>query len=92
MDEMKRQVGGDHYLKMKIQPWEIIDALGLNFYEGNILKYLVRKKPGVDRVTDLKKLIHCTEHLIALIEDSSSHNNSFRNTTVTNGPFTLPPL
>lgn len=61
---LNKQVAGDHYCKMKIQPWEIIDTCGLNFYEGNILKYLLRRKDN--RVDDLKKLIHYAEHLIEL--------------------------
>lgn len=54
-----RQVGGDHYAKHTIQPWDIIDEYGLNFYEGNVLKYLLRRKGN--RVEDLKKLIHYAE-------------------------------
>lgn len=54
-------------MKMAIQPWEIIDANNLDFYEGNTLKYLLRwkSKGGVD---DLKKAIHYIEHLIELYE------------------------
>ena len=63
MNSLKKQIGGNHYKNLKIQPWEIIDANGLNFYEGNILKYLLRKK---DRINDLKKIIHFTEHLIEI--------------------------
>ena len=55
----KRQVGGDHYKKMLIEPWTIIDTFDLNFYEGNVLKYLLRKKG--DRVEDLQKAIHYLE-------------------------------
>jgi len=55
---MSKQVGGTHY-KKKIQPWTIIDEYKLNYYEGNILKYLLRDK--VDRVEDLQKLIHYAE-------------------------------
>lgn len=62
---LQRQEGGDHYRKMKIQPWEIIDSHNLNFYEGNILKYLLRKKDS--RKDDLKKLIHYAEHLLELL-------------------------
>lgn len=60
---LKKQVGGNWYKEMGIQPWEIIDANGLNFYEGCVLKYLLRhkKKGGVQ---DLKKAIHFLEHLI----------------------------
>lgn len=61
-----KQVGGQHYLN-KIQPWDIIDSWGLNFYEGNILKYLLRRKNN--RVEDLKKLIHYAEKLIQMEEE-----------------------
>lgn len=59
----EKQVGGDHYLD-KIQPWDIIDSWELNFYEGNILKYLLRKKDN--RLEDLEKLKHYVEKLIEL--------------------------
>jgi len=56
------QVGGTHYTKHKIQPWDIIDAYGLNFYEGNALKYLLRRKGN--RLEDLQKAKHYIEKLI----------------------------
>ena len=62
MSTLNKQVGGNHYKLMSIQPWEIIDALNLNFYEGCVLKYLLRKK--TDRVGDLRKAVHCLEHMI----------------------------
>ena len=33
-----------------MQPFDVIDAFGLDFYEGNIIKYIVRwrKKDGLD--------------------------------------------
>lgn len=60
---LDRQVGGDHYKKLPMQPWEIIDALDLDFYDGNALKYLLRwrSKGGVE---DLRKAIHYIEHQI----------------------------
>lgn len=58
------QVGGVHYLTMKIQPWDIIDANELNYYEGNAIKYILRRKG--DRIEDLQKAIHYLEHLIEL--------------------------
>lgn len=60
-----KQIGGNHYLN-KIQPWDIIDSWELNFYEGNILKYLLRDKNN--RVEDLKKLIHYAEKLLSMEE------------------------
>lgn len=68
-DELLRtQVGGDHYLQLKIQPWEIIDANSLNYYEGCILKYLMRKKQGQSRLIELQKARHYLDHLIWLEE------------------------
>jgi hypothetical protein len=33
-----------------MQPFDVIDAFGLDFYEGNVVKYIVRwrKKNGLD--------------------------------------------
>lgn len=66
---MLQQVGGAHYIKYKIQPWDIIDCYGLSFYEGSALKYLLRyrDKNGVE---DLKKARHYIDALIAKAEDS----------------------
>lgn len=44
----------DHYRGDGLQPFDVINAFGLDFYEGNALKYLLRwqKKNGVE---DLRK-------------------------------------
>lgn len=62
----EKQVGGNHYRDHKIQPWDIIDEYGLNFYEGNVLKYLLRKKGS--RVEDIGKLIHYAEKELSNLE------------------------
>lgn len=61
-----KQVGGNHYKKFKIQPWDVIDEYGLDFYAGNALKYLLRQKN--DRLEDLKKARHYLDKLIELEE------------------------
>ncbi len=60
------QVGGDHYSRHAIQPWDIIREYRLSFFEGNALKYILRKKPGTPRIEDLKKARH---YIDALIEE-----------------------
>ena len=57
------QVGGNHYKDLKIQPIEYIHANGLNFLEGNVVKYITRhrKKNGKQ---DLVKAKHCIDLLI----------------------------
>ncbi len=66
---MDKQVAGDHYNTKLLQPWDIIDEYGLNFYEGNMLKYLLRRKN--DRVTDLEKLIHYAEKEIENVKQNT---------------------
>ena len=62
----EKQIGGDHYLILPIQPWTIIDANRLNFYEGCALKYLLRKKGN--RVEELEKAIHYLEHEVEYLK------------------------
>lgn len=64
---MTKQHGGDHYAKHTIQPWNIVDEYELNFYEGNALKYILRKK--ANRVEDLQKAIHYLEKEISNLGD-----------------------
>ena len=60
----ERQVGGDHYRTHEIQPWDVVDAYGLSFYEGNVLKYLLRRKVDTARLTDLYKARHYLDKCI----------------------------
>jgi|TARA_R110000823_G_C15712087_1_gene477671 hypothetical protein len=47
------------------QPWDFIAEQGLDFFEGNIIKYVVRwkRKNGVD---DLRKARHYLDKLIEM--------------------------
>ena len=55
---IKEQSGGNHYLKLKIQPIEFITANNLDFIDGNIIKYAVRKKDGESNQERYDKIIH----------------------------------
>ena len=68
MKSSKKQVGGNHYLKYKIQPVEFIIKNNIGFVEGNIIKYILRfkEKGGAE---DLKKAKH---YIDLLIESSKS--------------------
>ena len=66
-EERKKQIGGDHYKRMKIQPFEYIYANNIGFAEGNVIKYVSRwkEKNGVE---DLKKAAHFLSMLIEIEE------------------------
>lgn len=53
------QVGGNHYKSQKIQPIEFIAANGLDFFQGNVIKYVTRRKGDTEkRLEDLNKAKH----------------------------------
>ena len=52
-----RQIGGKHY-KLPISPLKFILANNLNFVDGNIVKYAVRKKKGETLKEKYDKIIH----------------------------------
>jgi hypothetical protein len=68
-----KQVAGTHYQKA-IQPWDIISEWELDFWEGNVLKYLLRWK-FKDGVQDLQKAKHYLEYLIERNTDGNKENN-----------------
>lgn len=57
------QVGGNHYHQMAYQPLSFIMELGLNFCEGNIVKYVARYK-FKNGLQDLKKAQHYLKFLL----------------------------
>ena len=58
-----KQIGGEHYKHMKIQPTEFIAANDIPFIEGNVIKYVCRHahKNGKE---DVLKAIHYLNLLI----------------------------
>ena len=63
-----RQEGGDHY-KLKIQRYHFIMDNGLNFFQGNVIKYVCRYrfKNGIE---DLEKIKHYCDLEIKKIKDT----------------------
>lgn len=62
---LNKQVAGDHYKTLAIQPVEFIYANGIGYFEGNVIKYVTRwrQKNGI---ADLEKAKHYIELLIEL--------------------------
>jgi hypothetical protein len=59
------QVGGDHYAKLAIQPVEYIHRNGLDFLQGNIVKYATRHK-SKGGAEDVRKIIHYARLILEL--------------------------
>ena len=75
MSAKKRQVGGDHYTQHEVQPWDIILAYKLDYFEGNVLKYLLRRKGN--RLEDLLKAQHYLERKIELETVNGNRDNRY---------------
>lgn len=55
MNALDTQVGGSHYTDLPHQPLDLIAGLNLDFFQGNVVKYLTRYKFKGAPVADLKK-------------------------------------
>lgn len=60
-----RQVGGQHYGLSDFQHWDMVDLFGLDYFQGQITKYVMRwkKKNGLQ---DLDKARHFLDKYIEL--------------------------
>jgi hypothetical protein len=63
--EERKQIGGTHYEKCAIQPKDYIRANNLDFFEGNIVKYITRHKDK-EGAKDIKKII---DYATMILED-----------------------
>jgi hypothetical protein len=64
-DALKKQEGGTHYKKFRIQPAEFIHANSIPYLEGAVIKYLCRHRDK-GGVTDLLKAKHYIDLIIQL--------------------------
>ena len=71
---LTKQVAGNHYKDLPIQPVEFIHANAIGYFEGNVIKYVSRwrKKNGV---ADLEKAKHYIELLIELETRNAGKTN-----------------
>lgn len=66
-DSNATQIGGRHYKKCAIQPWDYVIANDLDYFQGSIIKYVTRwkDKGGVE---DLHKAKHFLDKYIVTME------------------------
>ena len=76
MTARNTQVGGDHYVSKKIQPWDAMESwMSLfefrGYLRGNVIKYSARAEnmsDGKCGIEDLKKAMHYLEKLVEVSE------------------------
>jgi len=66
-----RQVAGNHYKRMDIQPWDVVDygpkQQAIGFYRYNALKYIMRAGEKGDFKEDIAKAQHYLEKLLEIL-------------------------
>lgn len=62
---LQTQIGGDHYKSMPIQPLEYIHKNGLDYMQGNVIKYITRHKSKNGR-QDVEKALHYCQLILEL--------------------------
>ena len=67
---LKEQVGGQHYKGCKIQPVEYIHANGLDYLEGNVIKYITRHRTKGEGRKDIEKAIHYAQLILEMEYDN----------------------
>lgn len=65
MNPLDKQVDGNHYKDLSIQPIEYIHANKIPYLEGNVIKYTTRWR-NKNGIADLEKAKHYIELLIEL--------------------------
>ena len=64
-----KQIGGSHYKKFFIQPYEFISKNNLSFFQGCVVKYVCRYLFKGTEIQDLEKVIHYCELEIEKIKE-----------------------
>lgn len=68
----KKQVAGDHYINMGIQPWDVVDSWPIDqqigYYRGGALKYLMRMGSKDESAQEIEKGIHYMEKLVSVLK------------------------
>ena len=71
LEANSRQIGGNHYKKMDIQPWDVIDhgpkQQAIGFYRYNALKYIMRAGEKGEFKEDIAKAQHYLEKLLEIL-------------------------
>lgn len=75
-DVRSYNVGSSDYAKHKIQPWDIWKEYGLNPWDADIIKRVLRTKTGESRKTEYLKIIHICQECIRQIDEAEKQANA----------------
>jgi hypothetical protein len=66
-----RQVGGEHYKNMGVEPWDVVDTWSIEqrigYYRGGALKYLMRMGSKDQSAMEIAKGQHYMQKLLEVL-------------------------
>lgn len=72
----QKQIGGDHYKNMGVEPWDVVDTWPIEQQIGahrkDALKYLMRLYDKDTPLDNAAKALHCIEKLIEVLENENA--------------------
>ena len=82
----KKQVGGQHYKGVDIEHWDWVHSNNLDYFQGQITKYVIRWKDK-NGLEDLEKAKHFLEKYIELEQPKDDRQISLFPVTGMTHPF-----
>ena len=68
-----KQVAGTHY-KAAFQHWDLVEATGMGYFEGQVSKYVTRHKLK-NGVQDVEKAVHFMEKYLSILRNGPQHRD-----------------
>ena len=69
----ERQVGGDHYKSMGVEPWDVVDTWPreqrVGYYRGGALKYIMRMGSKDVSAQEIAKGEHYIQKLLEVLQE-----------------------
>ena len=73
MNARDKQIGGDHYKRMGVEPWDVVDTWPIEqrigYYRGGALKYVMRMGNKDEAPQEIGKGKHYLEKLLEVLNE-----------------------
>ena len=71
-----KQIGGDHYKNMGVEPWDVVDTWPIEqrigYYRGGALKYIMRLGNKDEMEQEAGKGLHYLEKLLEVLKEKQN--------------------
>jgi len=78
-----RQIGGDHYMTMGVEPWDVVDTWPIEqrigYYKGNAIKYLMRLGAKDEPLQEAEKGAHYIQKLVEVLTENTEEHKKINN-------------